>query len=317
MIINHDLVWLQGPPVIAAVHYHKHLRSTHVLYCPDDSPFQAEKTVRELARAIVTVLDSNKKRLAIHFMYPCAENKLSEIVRAIHRTRPQLKIDCFVLQTSALQNLLLLGWSMGAMAANSHDADLWLRRCSVPFSSTAFVTPAGCSSVHRIEEYKQPFCISEHGFTKRALFINVTPSLYTVLSSSKPGIVLNEDTTAVIKGWADATRQMGIAGTLIILVNEKAIYGQALKNHERAIQERLLEEARASTLAALAQLQAGCPVYLYARDFFSRVPESIYDQIASIDTIYDYHTAHAFIILERMQPQTRVHPIFPLCNIFT
>lgn len=55
---DHDIVWIQSTPALAAVYYHEHLQKTHVLYCPDDNVVQDQPHIRELARNILYVVDS-------------------------------------------------------------------------------------------------------------------------------------------------------------------------------------------------------------------------------------------------------------------
>lgn len=58
MNTDHDIVWIQSAPAVAAVYFHENLERTHVLYCPDDTVSQDRLHIRELARNILFVVDS-------------------------------------------------------------------------------------------------------------------------------------------------------------------------------------------------------------------------------------------------------------------
>lgn len=59
-ILQYDLLWIQSIPSIANIYYHKYLKETHVIHCPDkDLP------IRAVARSIMSTLR------AVSGFHPC------------------------------------------------------------------------------------------------------------------------------------------------------------------------------------------------------------------------------------------------------
>lgn len=85
-----DIIWLQGHPAIAAIHYYQHLKNTHVFYCPDDITTNGNTplTIRALARDILKVYDSVRP-FHIRFSY---HGRLISLYSRI--TRVLLFISC-------------------------------------------------------------------------------------------------------------------------------------------------------------------------------------------------------------------------------
>ncbi|KAI9488229.1 hypothetical protein BDB00DRAFT_849132 [Zychaea mexicana] len=276
MAVDHDILWLQTAPSIAAIYYHTHLYTTHVLYCPDDRVQLDELTVRDLGRKILNVLDSNNKKLAVHFMRPCAIRKHQDVVRYLLKIRSSLTIDCRVLPTAPIQTRLLAGWAM-SLQPEFASRDLWLRRCLVPFHSDAFNSPDDDSDVNT--EYMDPFCITAEPFEKRALVINVTRSICT--GKSGVGFTLNDAVVMAIQGWTDVVKQLSIAGTVILIADEKTLY-KGIPDELGEKQDKQLKRHRESTYRYLERLGSECPIYLYTRAYTTMEPETIPEKLACI-----------------------------------
>ena len=61
MAQDHNILWLQTTPSIAAIYYHTYLSKTHVLYCPDAIDNIDSLRVRELGHRIIKQMDAVSK----------------------------------------------------------------------------------------------------------------------------------------------------------------------------------------------------------------------------------------------------------------
>ncbi|KAJ8652631.1 hypothetical protein O0I10_011709 [Lichtheimia ornata] len=274
----YDIIWLQGHPAIAAIHYYQHLKDTHVFYCPDDG--NHPMPIRALARDILTVYDSNNKSLAVHFMHPCGDKRLDQVMLFINKIRAELRMACYELPTSKLQINLLLGWSMSIYHQHNTTAEQWMRRCLVPYDPAASQAPSSCTIHCVTDDANKLFCISDTPFIKQALFVNITLSLCDQAPSIEHGIVLTTDAKAAIQGWSDAMASLSIAGTLIFFVDEKLLFRQVVVNEtSKSKQEGLLTRLRKATYERLQEMNAACPIYMYSRDYCDAHHEELIDQI--------------------------------------
>ncbi|KAI8139766.1 hypothetical protein BJV82DRAFT_672434 [Fennellomyces sp. T-0311] len=289
MLADHDILWLQTVPSIAAIYYHTYLESTHVLFCPDDRKQLDDLTVRNLGRSILNIANSNNKKVAVHFMRPCSVRKHQDVLRFLYKMRPGLAIKCMILPIVPIQASLLAGWAMAL--GDVPQRDLWIRRCLVPYSEDAFNSPT--DSAERITEYSQPFCITNNEFFKRALIVNITMSMCT--SKSERGLVLNEGVIEAIQGWADVVRQQSLPGTIILIADEKTIF-KGITDIPGDAQDWDLQRHRDSTHRFLEKLCIECPIYLYTRDYKGTTRELPMQKIASILHRHHLWLSGSFVI---------------------
>ncbi|KAG0177808.1 hypothetical protein DFQ29_004319 [Apophysomyces sp. BC1021] len=270
-----DIVWLQAMPVIAALYYHQKLEQSHALYCPDDNS-QNLPHIRDIARAILNVVDSqSNKKVAVHFMKPLLPKTRDDLLRFLHKSRPRLTVECCVIPSTKFQTSLLSGWSM------SLQDDLWKRRCSVPFDMAAF-TAFTSDNGRQVKclDYVEPFCIANDKFIKKALIVHVSKEMCHFTMDQ--GIVFSEIVQSAMEGWAKAADQLREPSTLIIVANEKTIYGHiphfAQSSVER--QQQLLDAYRKTLWSSLQLLATKCPIYLHLQDYRQHQEQAIEYKLA-------------------------------------
>ncbi|KAG2220223.1 hypothetical protein INT45_002815 [Circinella minor] len=297
MAHNHNILWLQTTPSIAAIYYHTYLSKTHVLYCPDAIDDLDTLRVRELGHQIIRQMEADDKQLAVHFMQPCPIRKHQDLVRFIHSKRGSLNMKCLVLPTTPIQTKLLSGWAMG-LDPDYEERNIWLKRCLTHFHLDAFnnnlqENNGVMMKVDRVTEYMEPFCIADQTFGKRALIINVTRSL--CVDKNTVGFILNGAVEAAIHGWADVTKQLSLQGTVILIADENKLY-KGIPGEQGQLQNIQLQRHRDRTNQYLEQLGSDCPIYLYTRDYAIREPESIIDKIACIQHLHGLSISGSFML---------------------
>ncbi|KAG2231254.1 hypothetical protein INT48_006829 [Thamnidium elegans] len=269
-----DVLWLQSTPAIAALFYHKYLRDSHALYCPDDD--NEPMNSRHIARFILQVMDSNeKKKIAVHFMTPCTIKRQETIINFMKKSRKTLSCYCLAIPTTEYQANLLLGWSVEL------GDPLWKRRCALPLDTEYFVSsapPTVKSGYSDWTEFNENCVISNEKFSKRGLIVDLTKDMATF--NLEEGLCFNKGIDSAVKGLINASNSS--PSTMIWIIDECKLYGDGIKNALQERREDLLTRHRKALKASVESFESSLPIYCYILDYFNSERTTLINCLAQI-----------------------------------
>ncbi|GAN01184.1 hypothetical protein MAM1_0005c00616 [Mucor ambiguus] len=270
-ILHYGLLWIQSIPSIANIYYYKYLKETHVMHCPDK-----DLSIRAVARSIMNTIRANEaKKIALYFEQPCSDTKRRSIFEFVLKHIPDLTCFCLAVPCAPLQPSLLLGWSAGL--ADSH----WKQLCSGAYDPQAcvpFQPPTTKSGQSACNDFQVLFAMSASLFNKKALFVHFTHHLLSF--DADQGLILSENVENAIKGWIEASHHQ--FKTLIWIIDEKRLYGDAIYNINQKGRDTLLQKYRQMVSDRIESFNTAIPIYCYILDYFHAASFNLAQHLAQL-----------------------------------
>ncbi|KAF1803836.1 hypothetical protein V8B55DRAFT_1385035 [Mucor lusitanicus] len=284
-ILQYDLLWIQSIPSIANIYYHKYLKETHVIHCPDkDLP------IRAVARSIMSTLRANEtKKMALYFEQPCSDTKRRSIFEFVLKHIPDLTCFCLSVPCAPLQPSLLLGWSAGLIDGH------WKRLCSSAYDPEAcvpFEPPTTKSGQSACNDFEAMFAMSASVFNKEALIVHFTHHLLSF--NADQGLILSENVENAIRGWIEANQHQ--FKTLIWIIDEKKLYGDAIYNINQEGRDTLLQKYREMVSDKIQSFNDTIPVYSYILDYFHTTSFDLLQSLAQLQHRHSINIAGSTLL---------------------
>ncbi|KAL9542694.1 hypothetical protein PS6_009668 [Mucor atramentarius] len=289
-MLQYDLLWIQSIPSISNIYYLKYLKDTHVIHCPEkDLP------IRAVARSILSTIRSHEtKKVALYFEQPCSEMKRKSIFGFVLKHIPNLTCFCLSVPCTPLQPSLLLGWSAGLTDPN------WKKLCSAAYDPEAFLPfqpPTAKSGQSACNDFDTMFAVSATKFSGEvtlatALFVHFTDHLLSF--DADQGLVLSENVENAIRGWIEASQHQ--FKTLIWIIDEKKLYGDAIYNINQTGRDTLLQKYRQLISDRVESFNTVIPVYCYILDYFGRTCFNLMHCLAQLQHRHNLNIAGSTLL---------------------